>query len=350
MRTPAELEEDALELVRAAGAEGDSGQRHELFKRATELWRSATTVRQEPTQLGLQDRGPLRAAADDPFQIGHAERCSRIGRLHDFLKRPRLGVTVLCKWARQLERFFFHLRGPEGLEVDDIGLELADVEAAQDALRRAMPDLVRELFEQGHDPRKWQFEVKDDFGRLVIRAPFSQAPWAARRSPSRDVGNRAPARVRKRSARASAALANAVFRELFETSPAAHLVLTPDLRIIAANQSHLTMTGIDRDRLVGLDLFDAFPKNQVEPSTTDHQTGLWSLRTALVFGRTVVLPIFRHDLLGADGLWRERYWRTITRPIKDEDGSAIALDVEVTNVSPPAPRALAGADDRREAP
>jgi PAS domain-containing protein len=349
MRTPAELEEDALELVRAAGAEGDSEQRHELFKRAIELWRSATTVRQVSAQPGIQDHGPLRGAASGPFQRGDSERRSRIGRLDNFLKRPRFGLTLLCNWARQLERFFFHLRGPEGLEVDDIGLELADVEAAQDALRRAMPDLVRELLEQGHDPREWQFEVKDDLGRLVIKAPFSQSAWAARRPQSRagNVGNRAPARVKKHSARASAALANAVFRELFETSPAAHLVLTPDLRIIAANQSHLTMTGIDRDQLVGLNLFDAFPRNPVEPSTTDHQTGLWSLRTALVFGRPVVLPIFRHDLLGADGLWRERYWRTTTRPIKDEEGSAIALDVEVANVSPPAPRVLAGADDQK---
>jgi hypothetical protein len=89
------------------------------------------------------------------------------------------------------------------------------------------------------------------------------------------------------------------------------------------------MTGLSRDQLVGLDLFVAFPKNAAAPARTDYRTGLRSLRAALALGRSAILPIFRHDLLGADGVWRERYWGTITRPIKDDKGSPIALDVEI---------------------
>jgi PAS domain-containing protein len=126
-------------------------------------------------------------------------------------------------------------------------------------------------------------------------------------------------------------LAVAVFRQLFETSPTAHLVMTPDLKIIAANQAHLAMTGLSRDQLIGHDLFDAFPRNTVAPARTDYQAGLRSLRAALALGRSAILPIFRHDLLGADGVWRERYWGTVTRPIKDDKGSPIALDIEIVD-------------------
>ena len=220
-------------------------------------------------------------------------------------------------------RYFFHLRGPDVEIRDDIGLELPSLDAAHEQVRRAIPDTFRELFDEGQDPFEWRFVVADRFGRVVFETPFSKAANALREHRSW-----AP-----RSARVSAELAQAVFSQMFEASSAAHLFLTLDRRIIAANRAYLAMTGLTPDRLVGLSLFDAFPRNTAMPSTTDGRSVLASLRRATRSGRPEVQPFLRYDKLDADGNWRERYWRTITRAVRVDRGPSIAVDVEVADLT-----------------
>jgi PAS domain S-box-containing protein len=220
-------------------------------------------------------------------------------------------------------RYFFHLSGPDFEVRDEIGLVLPGVDAAHEQVRLAIPDTFRELFDDGHDPFEWRFEVTDGLGRVLFETPFSKAAKAAREHRSW-----AP-----RSARVSAELAQAAFSHMFETSPAAHLFLTLDRRIIAANPAYLAMTGLVPDRLVGLSMFDAFPRNTATPSTTDGRSVLASLRRAIRSGRPEVQPFLRYDELDSDGNWRERYWRTITRAVRIDRGPSVALDVEVTDLT-----------------
>lgn len=51
---------------------------------------------------------------------------------------------------------------------------------------------------------------------------------------------------------------------LFTAARAPYLLLSPNLRIYAANQAYLGGTGRERDEVLGCDLFDAFPDNPAD--------------------------------------------------------------------------------------
>jgi len=64
-----------------------------------------------------------------------------------------------------------------------------------------------------------------------------------------------------RSPKALMAGARDAWRRLFEHSPIPILLLTPDLKIVDANDSYLRGVFRSRDTLAGLDMFEAFPDN-----------------------------------------------------------------------------------------
>src|SRR5262245_23960327 len=58
------------------------------------------------------------------------------------------------------------------------------------------------------------------------------------------------------------------FRLLFEATPHPYLVLTPEWRIVAANDAYLCASMTTRDEIVGRLLFDVFPDNPADPTAT----------------------------------------------------------------------------------
>ena len=73
-----------------------------------------------------------------------------------------------------MHRFYFHLRTPKGLERDEIGLELAGVEAAYLDACRAIPDMSAALVKQKRDPLRYGFEIADAAGQFLMEVPFSE--------------------------------------------------------------------------------------------------------------------------------------------------------------------------------
>jgi len=67
------------------------------------------------------------------------------------------------------------------------------------------------------------------------------------------------------------------FELLFQCAPGNHLVLTPDLMIVGANDAYLRTTLTNRADLVGRSLFDAFPELPADP----HEESGARLRTSL---------------------------------------------------------------------
>jgi hypothetical protein len=70
--------------------------------------------------------------------------------------------------------FYFHLRGPEGLERDDIGLELANVEAAYLGACQSVPGMSAELIFETANPMRYAFEITDASGGLLMEVPFTE--------------------------------------------------------------------------------------------------------------------------------------------------------------------------------
>jgi hypothetical protein len=70
--------------------------------------------------------------------------------------------------------FYFHMRGPKGLERDDVGLELAGVEAAYLGACQAVPGMSADLIHEGRNPTRYAFEIVDESGNLLMDVPFTE--------------------------------------------------------------------------------------------------------------------------------------------------------------------------------
>jgi hypothetical protein len=82
---------------------------------------------------------------------------------------------------RLMPRFYFHLRGPAGRDDDDIGLDLAGMEAAYLEAYRAIPALSAELAYEKTCPTRYTFEITDAGGNLLMEVPFSEVLDRGRR-------------------------------------------------------------------------------------------------------------------------------------------------------------------------
>jgi PAS domain S-box-containing protein len=248
--------------------------------------------------------------ASDVVEADPAQLARRLEARATSLRRP------FAASGEQRRRYFFHLRGPEGLEADEIGLELPGPEAVREQARWAMAGIAGELILAGHDLLEWSLEVTDSRGRTVIELPFAEALSSG-----------------ESARRASRELASRSFLELFETSPIGLVILKPDLTIVAANKCYRSMTGTHPDQLLDRNVWDVFPKNPLAPSTTDMKRANRSFRRALAQERPDMLGSLRYDLRDADGVWRERHWRVTSRSFRDQEGRAVGLAIEVADIT-----------------
>lgn len=136
-----------------------------------------------------------------------------------------------------------------------------------------------------------------------------------------------------RSAAAQMRQGESLFRGLFERAPLPLLVLTPDLRIVNANDAWLTAVDRRRDALVGLDLFVAMPDNPHDPGATGvHNLGA-SLERVLRSGERDLMPMQRYDVRPDGQPWEVRYWHPANWSVVDEAVSVLALVHHVTDVT-----------------
>lgn len=110
------------------------------------------------------------------------------------------------------------------------------------------------------------------------------------------------------------------YEPVFNAMLAPLVVLTPDLVIVAANNSYLKATGRSRTDMLGQPIFTAFPANP-EAHNDPNARGVRVLRASLervvATGKAESLPLQRHDLevAGEPGLFVERYWSSINTPV-----------------------------------
>jgi signal transduction histidine kinase len=115
------------------------------------------------------------------------------------------------------------------------------------------------------------------------------------------------------------------YRAVFEALAAPLLVMTPDLVVVAANDSYLKVTGRSRADLLGRPFFAVFPGNPDTPHDPDGQ-GAGRLRASLerviATGEPDTVPLQRYDIEASDrpGVFEERYWSTINVPVPGPDG------------------------------
>ncbi|HUR78734.1 MAG TPA: PAS domain S-box protein [Acidimicrobiales bacterium] len=113
------------------------------------------------------------------------------------------------------------------------------------------------------------------------------------------------------------------FRRLFQSAPDSYLVLSPELRIVAASDAYLTATMTKRDEILGRDLFEVFPDNQDERGATGVSNLRASLDRVLRDGAPDTMAVQKYDIrrpAAEGGGFEVRYWSPVNTPVFGEDG------------------------------
>ena len=97
------------------------------------------------------------------------------------------------------------------------------------------------------------------------------------------------------------------FRTIFEAAPGCYLILTSDLRIVAASDSYLHATLTQREEIIGRGLFEVFPDNPEEHGATGVSNLRASLERVLQLKRPDAMAIQRYDVRRPDGGFEEKY-------------------------------------------
>lgn len=126
------------------------------------------------------------------------------------------------------------------------------------------------------------------------------------------------------------------FRALFESAPGLFLVLTPELQIVAASDAYLRATMTTREQIAGSYLFDIFPDNPDDKSSTGVKNLSASLRRVLETGSTDAMPIQKYDIRRPEnqgGGFEERHWSAVNSPVLGADGTVQYIIHSVEDVT-----------------
>ena len=113
------------------------------------------------------------------------------------------------------------------------------------------------------------------------------------------------------------------FRALFEGLPGMHLVLAPDLTIVAASDAYLRATMTRRDEVIGRGLFEVFPDNPDDPTADGTAKLRASLERVRATGVADEMAVQKYDIrrpAAAGGGFEERHWLPRNAPLLDADG------------------------------
>ncbi|WP_412463630.1 PAS domain-containing sensor histidine kinase [Flavobacterium mekongense] len=110
------------------------------------------------------------------------------------------------------------------------------------------------------------------------------------------------------------------YQKLFVELPGLYIILSTDLTILDVSEKLTKAAGIDRLDMIGKNLFVVFPENPHD-KTSDGQSNLkYSLNYVLNHKTSHTMAVVRYDVKNPEGIFEERYWSPINKPILDENG------------------------------
>lgn len=127
-------------------------------------------------------------------------------------------------------------------------------------------------------------------------------------------------------------MADIDFAQVYEASPVAAAVLSPDLKYILVNRAYERTLGRDRDELLGRHILEMFPGGPEGHGCKELRA---SLDRVVAEGETDVLALLRYDVEvpGRPGVFEERYWNAVNAPIPAPDGTVTGIILRVEEVT-----------------
>ncbi|MDB6165215.1 MAG: hypothetical protein JWQ83_355 [Lacunisphaera sp.] len=111
----------------------------------------------------------------------------------------------------------------------------------------------------------------------------------------------------------------AELNSLFESLPGLYLVLTPELKIVAASDAYLKATMTTREGILNRGLFEVFPDNPDDPTATGVSNLRASLERVRATAASDTMAIQKFDVRRPDGTFEERYWSPVNSPVVGAD-------------------------------
>jgi signal transduction histidine kinase len=126
------------------------------------------------------------------------------------------------------------------------------------------------------------------------------------------------------------------FQRLFESIPGLYLVLSSELKIVAASDAYLKATLTERNTVIGRGIFDVFPDNPDDPAAS----GVGNLRASLqrVLDTRVAntMAVQKYDIQRPEsegGGFEERFWSPLNTPILGKDNKVQYIIHQVEDVT-----------------
>lgn len=111
------------------------------------------------------------------------------------------------------------------------------------------------------------------------------------------------------------------FRDIFDLSPTPLMLMSTDLVILDMNRSYVEAVGRSRDKLIGRNVFDAFPSSGETLRSLKE-----SLLRVIHTGDTDVLPVLRYPIpLPDESAVEERYWSCSHIPVRNKRGEVTMI-------------------------
>jgi PAS domain S-box-containing protein len=132
---------------------------------------------------------------------------------------------------------------------------------------------------------------------------------------------------------ADGALPQPDFELLFRSVPAMCLVLTPDLRIVAASDKYMRAAMVTLDSVRGRVIFDVFPDDPNDPNASGERNLRESLLRVVSTRAADAMAVQRYPIRKADGSFEERFWSPVNVPVRGPDGEVAYIIHRVEDVT-----------------
>jgi PAS domain-containing protein len=112
-------------------------------------------------------------------------------------------------------------------------------------------------------------------------------------------------------------------RALLQALPGVFVLLDDQLSIVDISDAYALSTMIERDRVVGKNMFEVFPDNPDDPNADGVRNLQASLQRVIESLKPDTMAVQRYDVrkpLDEGGGFDERYWSVSNAPVLDEDG------------------------------
>lgn len=123
------------------------------------------------------------------------------------------------------------------------------------------------------------------------------------------------------------------YEKLFVELPGLYIILSTDLTILDVSEKLTKAAGINRFDMIGKNLFVVFPENP-EDIIADGQSNLkYSLNYVLKHKTAYSMAVQRYDVKNSEGIFEERYWCPVNKPVLDENGDVLYIIHRVEEVT-----------------